>query len=190
MIKGTTVYLRPVEDADMESMFRACQDEEILYMTGTRHSFTQDQITSSYQQFRNDPTRYDFAICLLNTAEIMGDLAILDIDQDNKKAGFRISLHRTNALNKGYGTEAVQLAQRFAFEELQLNRLELEVYSHNIRGIKAYEKAGFKKEGTLRQSLYLNGNYSDEILMGMLQEDYFTKANSAGSYGTPPHLNK
>lgn len=171
-IKGQSVYLRPIKDADMESMYHSCQDEEILYMTGTRHSFTLDQIIKSYERFSKDPTRYDFAVCLLATEEIIGDLAIVDIDQDNKKAGFRISLHNQQILNKGYGTEAVQLAQRFIFENLQLNRLELEVYSHNIRGIKTYEKTGFKKEGILRESLYMNEKYSDEILMAMLKKDY------------------
>lgn len=172
MIKGNSVYLRSIKDADMESMHQSCQDEEILYMTGTRRSFTRDEIIKSYERFSKDPSRYDFAVCLLATEEIIGDLAIVDIDQDNKKAGFRISLHTRKILNKGYGTEAVQLAQGFVFKDLQLNRLELEVYSHNIRGIKAYEKAGFKKEGTLRQSLYMNDAYSDEILMAVLKEDY------------------
>ena len=105
--------------------------------------------------------------------KIIGDLAILDIDLYNKKAGFRIALHGRSSWNKGYGTEATQLALAFVFEDLYLNRLELEVYSHNPRGIKAYEKAGFKQEGTLRQSLYMNHAYSDEILMGMLREDYY-----------------
>ncbi|MFE3577634.1 GNAT family N-acetyltransferase [Lysinibacillus sp. NPDC059133] len=173
MIKGMFVYLRPIKDEDIESIYKSCQDEEFLYMTGTRKSFTLDEINKSYKQFSKDPTRYDFAICLLDSNEIIGDLAILDIDQNNKKAGFRISLHSRDTLNKGYGTEATQLAQKFTFEELKLNRLELEVFSHNIRGIKAYEKAGFIKEGTLRQSLYMNNKYSDEVLMGMLQEDYY-----------------
>lgn len=173
MIKGTFVYLRSIKDEDMESIYMSCQEEEFLYMTGTRKTFTLDEIIKSYKQFSKDPTRYDFAICLVDTDEIIGDLSIVDIDQDNKKAGFRISLHSRNTLNKGYGTEATQLALKFTFEELKLNRLELEVFSHNVRGIKAYEKAGFKKEGILRQSLYMNDKYSDEVLMGMLQEDYY-----------------
>lgn len=172
MIKGNLVYLRPIQDEDMESVFQSCQDEEFLYMTGTRKLFTRDEIIESYKRFRKDSTRYDFAICLLDHDQIIGDLSILEIDEDNKKAGFRISLHNRNTVNRGYGTEATRLAQKYTFEELALNRLELEVFSHNIRGIKAYEKAGFRKEGTLRQSLYMNDTYSDEILMGMLQEDY------------------
>ena len=173
VIEGRNVYIRPIKDEDMASIFKSCQDEEILYMTGTCKSFTLDDIIESYKQFSSDPTRYDFAICLLENSETIGDLAILEIDQDNKKADFRISLHSRNNLNKGYGTEATQLAQTFTFEELKLNRLQLEVFSHNVRGIKAYEKAGFKKEGILRQSLYYNDTFSDEVIMAMLREDYY-----------------
>lgn len=174
MKNNPTVYLRAIKEEDMESIYRSCQDEETLYMTGTRTPFTLDSIRQSYQQFSQDPSRHDFAICSMATHEIIGDLAILDIDPDNHKAGFRIALHSRNTWNKGNGTEATQLALAFAFEDLQLNRLELEVYSHNVRGIKAYEKAGFKQEGTLRQSLYLNNAYFDEILMAMLREDYYS----------------
>lgn len=142
MKKSKLVYSRPFKDEDMKSMYHSCQDEELLSMTGTRTSFTFDQIRESYKRFSQDPSRHDFAICSIDT------------------------------WNKGFGTEAIHLAVAFAFEELQLNQLELEVYSHNVRGIKADEKAGFKKEGTLRQSLYWNHRYSDEILMAMLRADY------------------
>jgi RimJ/RimL family protein N-acetyltransferase len=117
-------------------------------------------------------------LIFLSSEELLGDLSILEIDQANHKAGFRIALHNTNHLNKGYGTEAVQLALQYTFEQLELNRLQLDVFSHNIRGIKSYEKAGFKKEGVIRQSLYFNNQYSDEIIMGMLQKDYYELKNT------------
>lgn len=173
-IEGEYLYLRSVKEEDMKHIYNSCQDEEFIYMTGTRKSFTLDEIIEKYQQFRKEATRYDFVICLLDTHQVMGDLSILDIDYANKKAGFRISLHHRNIVNKGHGTAATKLAQKFIFEELKLNRMELEVYSHNKRGIKAYEKAGFKKEGILRQSLYMNNRYSDEIIMSMLQEEYYS----------------
>lgn len=73
---------------------------------------------------------------------------------------------------QGYGTEAIKIVLRFVFEQLSLNRLQLEVFSHNLRGIEAYEKVGFVKEGTLRQSLFYNDTYSDEIIMAILKSDY------------------
>jgi RimJ/RimL family protein N-acetyltransferase len=165
----------------MESLYKAVHDEELRYMTGTRNTFTMEQLNEHYERITSDDSRYDFVICLLDSDDLLGDLSILEIDQTNRKAGFRIALHNTNYLNKGFGTEAVQLALQFTFEKLKLNRLQLEVYSHNIRGIKAYEKAGFKKEGIIRESLYMNDQYSDEIIMGMLQKDYrdLVKTNKA-----------
>lgn len=78
---------------------------------------------------------------------------------------------------KGYGTEAIALVLAFVFDELKLNRLQLEVYSHNERGLRAYEKNGFKREGVLREALYLNGAFSDEIIMAVIRRDYL-KARS------------
>jgi RimJ/RimL family protein N-acetyltransferase len=171
-MKGKSVYLRPIKKQNMESFYKAVQDEELRYMTGTRNTFTMEQLNEHYERITNDDSRYDFAICLLDSDDLLGDLSILEIDQINRKAGFRIALHNINYLSKGFGTEAVQLALHYTFEILNLNRLQLEVFSHNTRGIKAYEKAGFKMEGTIRESLYLNNQYFDEIIMGMLKEDY------------------
>nr|WP_240521164.1 GNAT family protein [Bacillus thuringiensis] len=64
---------------------------------------------------------------------------------------FSISL-----IGKGYGTEVIKIVLRFVFEQLKLNDLQLEVFNHNICGIRAYEKGG--KEGTLRQSLFYYGD--------------------------------
>lgn len=172
MITGQSVFLRPITENDADSVYKCFQNEEIMYMTGTRNILTKDQISEALILFNEDSTRHDFAICLVENSKVIGDLAIMEIDLDNKKAIFRIALHSIEDCGKGYGTEAVQLVQKFTFEELQLNRLELQVFSHNIRGIKSYEKVGFKKEGTLRQSLYMNGKYSDEIIMSILRDEY------------------
>ncbi|MFN2745749.1 MULTISPECIES: GNAT family N-acetyltransferase [unclassified Bacillus (in: firmicutes)] len=178
MLKGCKVYLRPLEKDDMESFYKAAQDEKIRYMTGTRRAFTMDELYEHYERITHDDTRYDFAICQNTGDQIVGDLSILDIDSPSQKAGFRIALHSPAYFNRGFGTEAVRLAMQFAFEKLKLNRLQLEVFSHNSRAIKAYERAGFKKEGTIRQSLYMNNQYSDEIIMGMLKLEYEQLKNS------------
>jgi RimJ/RimL family protein N-acetyltransferase len=52
------------------------------------------------------------------------------------------------------------------------NPFWLHVYEHNKRGIKAYENAGFKKEGVLRQDTYREGRYWDTITMGILREEW------------------
>ncbi|MFK3937575.1 GNAT family N-acetyltransferase [Alkalihalobacillus sp. NPDC078783] len=167
-----SIYLRELKREDLNMIYQSLDNEEILYMTGTKKTFTFDQVVNHYEACQKDDTRYDFAVCLKKNDEMIGDLSIVEVEEENRKASFRISLHQTSTLGKGYGTEAVKKALAFAFEELKLNRLQLEVYSHNLRGYYAYKKAGFVEEGRLRQSLYMNGTYSDEIIMSVLRDEY------------------
>jgi RimJ/RimL family protein N-acetyltransferase len=54
---------------------------------------------------------------------------------------------------KGYGYEAMQLVLRFAFDELNLHRVQLTVFSYNERVIVLYEKLGFQHKGKYREYL-------------------------------------
>ncbi|RAN76871.1 GNAT family N-acetyltransferase [Bacillus sp. SRB_331] len=171
-LESERIYLRPLCKLYAPIILESTMDEEIRYMTGTKPTFSLEQIKIHIDNINNDSSRYDFAICLKSTDEMIGELSILDIDEENQRAGFRISMLSIALTGKGYGTEAMKIVLSFVFEQLTLNRLQLEVFSHNSRGIRAYEKIGFVKEGTLRQSLFYNGKCSDEIIMAILKSDY------------------
>lgn len=172
MVVGKSLYLRPIRQGDMTSIYESRQNKEISALIGTRESFSLWEITNRYKRYLKDSTRYDFAVCLMENDELIGEVSLLNIDRDSKKANFHIVIHNRNLLHRGYGTEATQLAQDFVFKKLVLNRLELKVLSHNVPGIKLCKKTGFKTEGTLRQSLYFNHQYSDDFIMAMIRKDY------------------
>ncbi|MGE7932614.1 GNAT family N-acetyltransferase [Viridibacillus arvi] len=178
-LESERIYLRSIMESDAPIILESTKDEEIRYMTGTKSTFSLDQIQSYINNISKDSSRIDLAICLKENDQMIGDLSITDIEEDAKKAGLRISMNSIELTGKGYGTEAIRLTLRFVFEELKLNRLQLEVFSHNTRGIRTYEKVGFIKEGTLREALYYNGKYSDEIIMSILKKDY---KNQSGIY--------
>ncbi|EZH65877.1 hypothetical protein DH09_13670 [Bacillaceae bacterium JMAK1] len=169
------IQLKSIDSSDYDSIFLGMSDSESLDLTGTRHTFTKEQIKEVYERFAQDSTRYDFAIYHQGQKETIGDAAIIDIDEHHSVCGFRIALHQRKDWNKGYGSEAVRLLQAYVFETLQLNRLELEVLSHNVRAIRAYEKNGFVREGARRQAVHVNGIRRDEVLMSMLKEEYELK---------------
>lgn len=76
---------------------------------------------------------------------------------------------------KRIGTWTAEVTRDFAFEQLKLHRLELDVYSFNHRAEKVYLTAGFKKEGLLRDAVFDGDKYADDILMAMLEEDWRKK---------------
>jgi len=73
---------------------------------------------------------------------------------------------------KGYGSDAMNLILRFAFETLNLKRVSLTVFEYNERAVHSYEKCGFRPEGRLRQWMQRAGQRYDLIFMGILREEW------------------
>ncbi len=63
----------------------------------------------------------------------------------------------------------------YGFLTLGLNRIQLQVWVDNIAGVKAYERAGFKREGMLRQAMFHDGKYCDFLVMSILREEYLAE---------------
>lgn len=82
-----------------------------------------------------------------------------------------------NYWNKGYGTDAMRILIRFIFEQMNINKIKLNVYEFNPRAVRCYEKCGFKKEGTLRQEIFRDGKYYDQYIMSILREEYYNNPN-------------
>ena len=102
----------------------------------------------------------------------IGDLSFMNIHSVHRSAEIGIMIGEKEYWNKGYGTETMRVMCRYGFEELNLNRVWLRVYDTNPRARKAYEKAGFVYEGTLRQAEYKHGRYIDVHVMSVLKSDW------------------
>ena len=109
-------------------------------------------------------------ICEISTGKAVGSVYVRDIDETHHKAEYGIFIGADNARGKGYGTAAAKLMIHYCFEELKLHRLFLRVYAENARAIRSYEKAGFVKEAYLRDDVYVDGEYRDIVLMGIINE--------------------
>ncbi len=125
--------------------------------------------------FENRRRRNDnlvFAILTLAENRLIGNCGLQNIDLKNRTAVFGIFIGDPNYQNQGYGTDATRTLLRYAFEQLGLNRVELEVYDFNPRAIRTYEKAGFRRDGVRRQALYRDGGFHDIYLMSILREEW------------------
>jgi RimJ/RimL family protein N-acetyltransferase len=103
---------------------------------------------------------------------VIGNTSFFPINQKARSVEIGIMIGEKDYWNKGYGTETMRTMSRYGFEELNLNRIWLRVYDTNPRARKAYEKAGFVYEGTLRQAEYKHGRYIDVHVMSILKSDW------------------
>ena len=148
-------------------------DKEVARLTGCKEEFSKDEVVSFFLKSLEEDDRYFFLI-IAPDGEIIGESVINKIDWDLKCANFRIALFRQTERGKGIGTWATEITRDFAFEKLKLHRLELDVYSFNPRAEKVYLKAGFKREGILRDAIMDGDKYADDILMSILEDEWRT----------------
>lgn len=113
-----------------------------------------------------------FGIAIKENDALVGVTGLSQINFKNRHTVFGIFIGEKSEWGKGYGTEATALITGYAFETLNMNRVWLQVYEYNERGIRAYERVGFKREGVFRQHRYHEGRYWDTIVMGILREEW------------------
>jgi RimJ/RimL family protein N-acetyltransferase len=105
-------------------------------------------------------------------ARLIGFIALFNINWNHGEAWVAIGIGEREYRGKGYGTDAMRLMLNYAFTELNLNRVTLVVFSYNPRAMRSYEKAGFVLEGRHRHCLHRDGQWWDEVFMGILREEW------------------
>ena len=172
-IVGERIYLRPLdEEADLDRCLRWINDPGVLVALGRRQPMGRAAEREWLQgQYKSD-RHMNLAIVIKDGDRHIGNCGFNEIDYVNRNAVFGILIGEKDVWGHGYGPEATQLILKHGFEELGLHRIGLDVYSHNARAIRVYEKAGFVREGTLRESYFRNGVYHDTIVMSVLESEW------------------
>ncbi len=160
--------MRLVEVADTDAYYKYAlveSDEESKHYTGTVGNFTKDQIVSYVKSIVANNNRYDFII--LDDDEIIGEVVISEIEEGN--CHYRICIFKKENFSKGIGFEATKKVFSFAFDELHLETVELEVFPFNKRGISLYEKMGFEYIETIKDD-EADEPYKDICIMRLRKE--------------------
>ena len=106
----------------------------------------------------------------LDNKKSIGIVGFKNLDWVNRNSELFIYIGDEEYWGKGYGTQALELIIKFAFNKLNLHMLYLEVFSYNKNATKTYERLGFKQDGILRQSKFQDGKYYDKIIMSKINE--------------------
>jgi RimJ/RimL family protein N-acetyltransferase len=171
-LDGERLYLRPLEESDLDRCLRWINDSEILEYLGRRLPMGRVQEKEWLSSQYASDSQLNLAIVLKDGDRHIGNCGFNEIDYVNRYAVFGIMLGEKDAWNRGYGPEAASLVLRYGFGQLGLHRIELDVFSSNPRAMKAYEKVGFSFEGTKRESYYRNGRFFDTHVMAILESEW------------------
>ncbi|MGE5251478.1 MAG: GNAT family N-acetyltransferase [Bacteroidota bacterium] len=180
LLKGRLVRLSAMDAEEMSKYFAAWnRDSELMRLMDSGpsvpHSAKKSKEWLEKQLNELGQARYWFTIRALEDGCLLGDIELEITDWNRREAFVGLGIGPSEFRGKGYGTEAMQLALEYAFLELNLNRVTLNVFEYNPRAVRSYEKAGFRHEGRMREALFREGRRWDLIYMGILRQEWMEK---------------
>lgn len=184
-VKGKKVTLRALERADMEELRSYHNDPEVANLLGGwTIPISSEQQNRWYDRLEYDVLNLRFAI---ETEEdgFIGISTITNIDIKNRSAHHSILIGKRNMRGHGYGRDTVMTTMKYAFEELQLHRLEGDILDHNIPSYNLFvKKCGWVEEGVKRDFTFRNNRYYNQIIVSILSSEYEKLSEELGYWKT------
>jgi RimJ/RimL family protein N-acetyltransferase len=173
MIEGKKIRIRAIEKTDIEEIMRWINDPEVMENLLMRYPVSRYQEEKWIERALDEGNSRNKVFAIeTKQGEYLGGIGLHAINWENGNAEAGIVIGKKEHWNKGYGTDAMMTILDFAFNQMNLHRVYLRVYEYNARGLRSYEKCGFRKEGILRDDRYAQGEYHDTIMMGVLKDEF------------------
>lgn len=175
--------LRELEKKDLPAINEWRNDPELIAQLGAPFRYinlgVDEAWFESYMKNRNTAVRC--AIVEEDIDDILGLVSLVSIDHMNQSAEFHIMIGSKENQGKGLGTFAVTQMLHHAFDNLNLQRVELTVLEDNERARHLYEKIGFVQEGMKRAAKYKKGKFVNMLIYSMLKTEF-----NGGGYSLNP----
>lgn len=171
MLEQNQVKLRPIQEDDLPQLVEWKNNREISHLTGGYMPVTLTQEAIRYELEQESSSKYTFLIEIYDKTAI-GYCGLMGVEPVSRRAELFIRIGYKEKQGQGYGKETLKSLLSFAFEDLNLNRLFITVFTDNTKAIALFEMLGFKKEGTLRSHQYAQGQYKNMVMMGLLRAEW------------------
>ena len=176
LFSGKLVRLAALDsEKDAEALARWDLDSEYLRQLDSRPQLPNraKKIREGIEKEQSeDPNTIALSVRALADDRLIGFVAFEGINWRNADTFAAIGIGERDYWGKGYGTDALRVLLRFAFDELNLQRVSLSFLEGNDRAQRSYEKCGFRYEGRERQAWVYDGRRWDEIYMGLLRGEW------------------
>lgn len=168
--------LRPLGFDDIDDEYCAWYenlDGHLDYFTGSGRNFDINVLVEDYRKGIQTGIWYYYIIEDVATHQKIGNVKIGPIDKKNKTSDLVCLIGNRSFVGKGLASEIISTATKIAFDEFDIRRLHGGIYSKNIASIKAYVRAGWEIEATMRGYYLHDGIQIDRVCVCCLNPRYF-----------------
>jgi len=171
MIDGKKLKLRPIESKDIEVFRRWINDWEVCRGLLRYLPVTDFGHREWFKNIKKDRNQIYFAVEIKKSKKYIGNIGLRNINWKDRNGDFFIYIGEKKYWGKGYGTEAAKIFIDYCFNSLNLHKVYLRVVEFNESAVKSYQKAGFKKEGVLKDEVFVGGSYFNIIRMAIINKN-------------------
>ena len=158
----------------MPALFEIFSDRQVMrYWSSTPWTDEADgvEMIKSVRRSFAEGSLFQWGVVLCSDNTLIGTCTLAHVDAQNRRAEIGFALRRDH-WGRGYMSEATQTLIRFAFEELELHRLEADVDPRNDVSIRLLERLGFQREGYLRERWLVGQEINDGVFYGLLRSEW------------------
>ena len=171
MLAGDKVRLREPRREDTAILNEFWNDIDVATL-GSRGAPTPISLEQTQKLLDEIDARDDHARFIIEVdGVVVGDCSLHHIHKHNRNCEIGIAIGKP-FWNKGYGQDALRTLVAYAFTHHNMHRVGLEVLADDDRAVTCYRKVGFVEEGRIRQRDWVNGEYHDVLVMGILDEEW------------------
>ncbi|MFD8496836.1 GNAT family N-acetyltransferase [Amycolatopsis sp. NPDC059657] len=172
MLTGKLTRLRAIEPTDAEPLARWLDDSSVSQWMVNDYPMSLAQVVKRCEE-RPRNTYGNLVLCIesLKEKRPLGVLALTGAEPESGWAELSIYVGEPDFRGGGYGTDALRVACRYAFDQMRLHGVWLVVVAENAGARRVYEKAGFVEEGRQRQRFYRDGKWHDMVMMSLLGDE-------------------
>ena len=166
--------LRLISDEDVDAMFEVFSNAEVMRYWSTPPIEDREAAVALVDEIHESfahQVMMKWGVARLADNRLIGTTTLYNLDFTNRRAELGYALGRLH-WGQGYMHEALQALLSYAFETLDLRRLEADVDPRNELSIKSLERLGFQREGFLRERWEVGGEIQDALFYGLLRADW------------------
>jgi len=171
-LESERTKLRTVRKDDLNVLAELMSDREIASLCGEVYPVTEKSLDEFYQKCQTTQDRIWFVVIDRKTDTIIGETGFLRIFMPWRTADYSLIIWNRAHWNKGYGKEIASLMLDYGFNDLNFHRLAIGVVANNKRAVRFWKSIGFVEEGKQIDGYYTKGEYSDFVMMSLLEQNF------------------